>query len=275
MSRRRVPHSSTRALSVGSLRPALRGSFKKFGKMLPGQRRGPKDKRWTKVGKATFVDYFAKRSELLNSAESEGAAPLAKAMGRGQRWLFSSAGDEPTQVCAVAGAPIFNVVMGITGSFVALGVGQEPGVGTCHNHWVANRVEVLEGTAWAERRVRGGTGDVQLRLEDGRNMWCSSCHCRPWQVADGEPMARAETPGRTPAAPAVAAPPPSSPPSPPPVPPPPISPATPALGVSPPTMDDNAPPPALDGVHPAHPPSPAPHGTRCVCTTARGSRVTG
>jgi hypothetical protein len=174
--------------------------------MLPGQRKGPKDKQWTKVSKAKFVDYFAKRSEPLNPAESEDAAPLAEAMGGGLRWLFSSAGDEPTQVCAVAGAPVFNVVMGITGSLVALGVGQEPGVGTCHNYWVANQVEILEGTARAERRVRGGTGDVLLRLQDGRDCWCSCCHCRPWQLADGEPVAPAVTPGPAPTPPAVAAP---------------------------------------------------------------------
>ena len=232
--------------------------------MLPGQRKGPKDKQWTKVSKAKFVDYFAKRSEPLNPAESEDAAPLAEAMGGGLRWLFSSAGDEPTQVCAVAGAPVFNVVMGITGSLVALGVGQEPGVGTCHNYWVANQVEILEGTARAERRVRGGTGDVLLRLQDGRDCWCSCCHCRPWQLADGEPVAPAVTPGPAPTPPAVAAPPQS--------PPPPVFPPldTPAPDMSPPEMDDSVPAP-LDGAHrlPTTTSTP-PHTVRVHHRLARG-----
>ena len=159
--------------------------------MLPGSRRGPKDKRWTKAVRASFADFFAKRSEPLNPAEKE-AAPLVEATGAGLSWLFLSFGDEPTQVRAAEGGPVRNIILGITGALAALGHGQAPGVGSCHEYWVdASDVEVPEATAGAVRRVRGGTGDLQLRLADGTAVWCTAHHCRPWRLEDGEPLAAA------------------------------------------------------------------------------------
>ena len=104
------------------------------------------------------------------------------------KWLFSSFGNEPVQVKAAEGASIRNIVLGITGALVAIGVGQEPGVGTCHSYWAVDEVEVAEGTAHAARRVRGGTGDLQLRLTDGSSVWCNAHHCRPWEPTDAESM---------------------------------------------------------------------------------------
>ena len=166
--------------------------------MLPGSKRGPKDRRWKKACRSAFEDFFARRSEPLHQAETD-EAPLVEATGAGLKWLFSSLGDEPTQVQSAVGGRVRNVVLGVTGALVALGVGQEAGVGTCHHYWAVDDVEVDEGTAHATRRVRGGTGDLQMRLDDDRLVWCGSHHCRQWQVADGEPMARAATPCAAPA----------------------------------------------------------------------------
>ena len=91
--------------------------------MLPGSRRGPKDKRWTKAVQASFADFFAKRSEPLNPAEKD-TAPLVEATGAGLSWLFSSFGEEPTQVRAAEGGPVRNISLGITVALVALGHGE-------------------------------------------------------------------------------------------------------------------------------------------------------
>ena len=116
---------------------------------------------------------------------------------------------------AAQGGPVRNVVLGITGVLAALGNGQEPGVGSCHSYWVDHSdLEVQEATAGAVRRVRGGTGDLQLRIADGTFVWCTAHHCRPWRLEDGEPLAAASPP--VPAVPTPAGPkPPPSPPPPP------------------------------------------------------------
>ena len=154
--------------------------------MLPGSKRGPKDKKWTKTAACAFADHFAKRSEPLPAAESLNESPLIEVTGAGLKWLFSSCGSEPTQVRAAEGAPVRNIVLGITGALLAIGVGQEPGIGTCHAYWALDNLEVPEGTTGAVRRVRGGTGDLQLRLAEGTSTWCSGHHCRPWEIGDGE-----------------------------------------------------------------------------------------
>jgi len=101
--------------------------------------------------------------------------------------MFSSFGlDEPTQVRADVGAPIRSIMLGVTGVLVALGVGEAPGFGTCECFWVSDdEQEVPEGTVGARRCVRGGTGDLQLRMPDGALTWFSGAHCRPWVAEDG------------------------------------------------------------------------------------------
>ena len=89
---------------------------------------------------------------------------------------------------AAEGASIRNAVLRVTGALVAIGIGQEPGVGTCHSYWAVDEVEVAEGTAHAACRMRGGTGDLQLRLTDGSTIWYNAHHCRPWEPTDGEPI---------------------------------------------------------------------------------------
>ena len=91
------------------------------------------------------------------------------------------------------GAPVHNVALGVTGAFAALGIGAMPGDGTCERYWVENEVEVQEGGPHAVARVRGGTGDVQLRLPKGTTVWCSGHHYRPWQLSDG-PLSDDEAP---------------------------------------------------------------------------------
>ena len=129
--------------------------------MLPGSRRGPKDKKWTNKSRLAFGDFFAKRSEPLNHQPDE--EPICEATGTGLKWLFSSFGEDPTQVAATDGAPVRNIVLGITGALVALGVGQEPGVGSCHNYWAVDDVEVPEGTAQAVRRYRRSASTARRR----------------------------------------------------------------------------------------------------------------
>ena len=182
--------------------------------MLPGSRRGPKSKQWTKAVQETFVNFFAKRSEPLNPAEKV-TAPLVEATGAGLSWLFSSFGEEPVQVRAAQGGPVRNVVLDITGDLAALGNGQESGVGSCQSYWVDHSdLEVLEATAGAVRRVRGGTGDLQLRIADGTFVWCTAHHCRPWRLEDGVPLAAASPPAPAVPTPAGPKPPPSPPPPP-------------------------------------------------------------
>ena len=166
--------------------------------MLPGSKRGPKVKKWTKPAAFAFAEFFAKRSEPLPTAPSIDEAPLTEATGAGIKWLFSSFGNEPVQARAAEGASIRNISLGITGALVAIGVGQEPGVGTCHSYWAVDEVEVAEGTAHAARRVRGGTGDLQLRLTDGSTIWCTGHHCRQWEPSDAEPMPATAPPEQPP-----------------------------------------------------------------------------
>ena len=85
-------------------RSALRGGVRKPGDMLPGSRRGPKSKQWTKAMQETFVNFFAKRSEPLNPAEMV-TAPLVEATGAGLSWLSSPLSARSWRRCGpVAGA---------------------------------------------------------------------------------------------------------------------------------------------------------------------------
>ena len=215
----------------------LRGDLREGGakkNVLPGSRRGPKSKQWTKTSRLAFGDFFAKRSEALNHQPDE--APLHEATGAGLKWLFSSFGEEPTQVAATEGAPVRNIILGITGALVALGVGQEPGDGLCHSYWAVDDVEVPEGTAQAVRRVRGGTGDLQLRRADGALVWCTAHHYRPWRLEDGELMDAATAPPPLPKPPPAARPP---------SPVPPLRSASPVPGADTPGADEDEPPIAL------------------------------
>ena len=154
--------------------------------MLVGSRRGTKPSKWRKSASKDFKSYFAQRSEPLNSLPEE--EPLAEVTGAGFKWLFRQFGEEPTQVRAAAGGAVRNVALGVTGALLALGSGQCPGEGTCEQYWVgADGLEVPHGTAQAVPRIRGGTGDLQLRLESGETLLCSSHHYRPHQRSDDEP----------------------------------------------------------------------------------------
>jgi len=184
--------------------------------MILGMRRGTKPSKWKKGASVGFAAYFARRSEPLNLPPEE--EPLAEATGAGLKWIFTGFGDETTQVRATSRAPIRNVVLGVTGALIALGHGETPGEGSCEAYYIIDEVEVAAGTPGAVRRVRGGTGDLQLRLADGRTVWCSSHHCRPWQPPDDNaigPDAQPASPAPPPADDDAAPPPPPPPPPPP------------------------------------------------------------
>ena len=123
-------------------------------------KRGPKPSKWRGTVSAGFEAFFAQRSEPLNLQPDE--EPLVEATGAGLKWLFSGLGNEPMQVQVVTGGVVRNVALAVTGMLVALGCGQNLGEGTCERYWVADEVEVPEGTPIATPRVRGGTGDLQL-----------------------------------------------------------------------------------------------------------------
>eukprot|EP00966_Prymnesium_polylepis_P328320 7384124-Prymnesium_polylepis.1 len=155
--------------------------------MFNGHGRGPKPTRWRHESRESFEQFFARRSEPLHEAEKETEPLLVEETGAGLKWLFSSVGeDEPTQVQAAVGAPVRSVVLGVTGAMVALGFGSEPGEGTCQEYWAVGELEVPEGTPHAARRVRGGTGDLQLRMADGALIWLAGRNCRPWLLSDDE-----------------------------------------------------------------------------------------
>jgi hypothetical protein len=130
--------------------------------MLPGMERGPKPTKWVSGAKVNFEAFFARRSEPFRAAPDE--SPLIEVTAAGEGWMFSGFGDESTQVRSTVGGSIRNIVVDITGTMVMLGSGQDPGQGSCQRYAVLNEVEVPEGTPFAQSRVRGGTGDLQLRL---------------------------------------------------------------------------------------------------------------
>ena len=92
----RSPSSSQRASSEHLRSAACSAATKKSEatkKMLPGSKRGPKVKKWTKPAAFAFAEFFAKRSEPLPTAPSIDEAPLTEATGAGLKWLFSSFGN--------------------------------------------------------------------------------------------------------------------------------------------------------------------------------------
>ena len=148
-------------------------------------RRGPKPTRWTTGAQTGFAAFFARRSEPLYTApDDEAAAPLIEVTQAALKWMYTSFGNEPEQVCVATGGSVRSVVIGVTGALVMLGSGQIPGDGTCEQYWVLNEVEVPEGSLHALPRVRGGMGDLKLRLPSGATMWCTCHHCRPWKADD-------------------------------------------------------------------------------------------
>eukprot|EP00310_Coccolithus_braarudii_P016346 CAMPEP_0183339758 /NCGR_PEP_ID=MMETSP0164_2-20130417/6572_1 /TAXON_ID=221442 /ORGANISM="Coccolithus pelagicus ssp braarudi, Strain PLY182g" /LENGTH=188 /DNA_ID=CAMNT_0025509815 /DNA_START=330 /DNA_END=894 /DNA_ORIENTATION=- len=147
-------------------------------------RRGPKPtKKWNKGASAGFTAFFAKRAEPLLQSQEEPLPPV-EAIGAGLKWIFTSLGNNPRQVSAEIGCNVCNIALELTGTLVALGTGQNPGEGTCEQYWVVDEMEVPESTLHAQRRIRGGTGDLQLRLANGSIKWCTSHHCRPMQPSD-------------------------------------------------------------------------------------------
>ena len=153
--------------------------------MFNNRKSGPKPSKWTRNVSAAFTKFFARRTEPLDHAERE-TETLREETGVGWRWLFRGDDAEPVQVLAQPGARISNVVLGITGALAVMGNGSAPGEGSCERFWVS-RVdgrEVPEDAPGAIANVRGGTGDLQLRLDDGNLVWCGGRHCRPWQAGD-------------------------------------------------------------------------------------------
>ena len=143
---------------------------------------------WRHKSRTSFEDFFARRSSPLDPAAAEPKF-FIDATGGCEKWLYTGAGDgEPVTVRAALGSTVKNIILGVSGALLSVGIGSSPGEGTCEQYWVLNHTEVPAGTPFASALVRGGTGDLQLQLADHATStsWCSAHHCRPWQASDAE-----------------------------------------------------------------------------------------
>ena len=84
--------------------------------MFERRSRGPKTSTWTRRSQNVFESFFARRSELLKVAAEDQPHDEPLMTAAAFKWMFSSFGDEPKQVCAAQGAPIRSTVLGVTGT---------------------------------------------------------------------------------------------------------------------------------------------------------------
>ena len=97
-------------------------------------------------------------------------------------WVYSLDGEETYTARLSVGSPVAHLVLGLRGVLLRQGVGDQPGVGSCEAYWSIDGKDVAEEVAGAQRLVRGGTGDLQLRLDDGSTLWCSARHISPCEA---------------------------------------------------------------------------------------------
>ena len=138
-----------------------------FMKRGPG---GPKTSTWTRT-EGQQLDAFFRRIEArprIPAAASGGSSHL--------EWMFTIDGDVQQTACVIAGAPVRHLVQGLTAIMLRKGVGVSAGKGTCEAYWVLGEDEVVDSSAGAQRRLRGGSGDLELRLTDGSTRWVSAKH---------------------------------------------------------------------------------------------------
>ena len=184
---------------------------------------GPKPSKWTQAEGQKLEAFFSRQTEALGKAH---AAVF--------EWSFSSDGEETHTARVAIGGCVKHLTFGTVGTLLRKGSGSEPGSGTCHAYWELDGHEELVAFAGARRMMRGGTGDLEIRCENGTVVWFSARHVAPSDVTAGE---------TEPPSPPLAAPlaPPFAPPfAPSPTPPPPPPPFTPPPPPSPPPP----PPPA-------------------------------
>ena len=143
------------------------------------------------------------------------------------RWMFTipTVGFEvPIQFTAPVGERVHDVVFNVVGKLRREGSGAQPGQGSCEGYWWCGlkQQEVAESALGAVYLVRGGSGDLELELDDGSRRWCLAGDVVPCAEEDEEDE---EEPLPQPFPP----PPPPPPPHPPHPPPPPPQPLPPAI----------------------------------------------
>ena len=86
-------------------------------------------------------------------------------------WVYSIDGDETHQARVPINGLVKHLTFGVTGTVLRKGSGCTPGDGSCHDYWMLDGQEVAADVAGAQRLMRGGTGDLQVRLENGASVW--------------------------------------------------------------------------------------------------------
>ena len=135
---------------------------------------GPKTSAWTRTKGQQLENFFARM-----------ATPAADRLGE-IRWLFAPSDELSVHMCAQIGARVSHVVFNFTGELLAKGSGSVPGQGTCHEVWRLDGREVAAHTLGASCELRGGSGDLQLRPENGEAAWFLARHV---VLPDDEPAA--------------------------------------------------------------------------------------
>ena len=115
---------------------------------------GPKPMLWARSEKQKLSSFFA-RQAMRSSAVTW------------LHWMLSNDGDAPVQISALVGARVHGVANDAFGTLVRMGVGAQPGEGSCHKAWLVDGHEVPEGTPCAIGVVRGGTAEIEIKLDDG------------------------------------------------------------------------------------------------------------
>ena len=140
---------------------------------------GPKPSRWRKASSISFENWLsgpAIVSEEPDELRESAAATIV--------WSFTLGKEESADMIGLAGDRVQNVATGESGVLVRKGSGSTAGEGTCHSYFVVSvtegegtrEEEVEEWTTGALRRTRGFSSDLLLRLDDGRDFWCTAHH---------------------------------------------------------------------------------------------------
>eukprot|EP00964_Phaeocystis_antarctica_P029226 scaffold16481_cov93-Phaeocystis_antarctica.AAC.2 len=170
---------------------------------------GPKPSKWTQAEGQKLEAFFSRQTETHQHPGK--AATLFE-------WSFSSDGEEAHTARVPIGGCVKHLTFGTVGTLLRKGSGSEPGSGTCHVYWELDGHEEPVAFAGARRLIRGGTGDLEIRCENGTVAWFSARHVAPSDITAGEtdppppPPPVPDTPPPPPFAPSPAPPPPPPPP---------------------------------------------------------------
>ena len=140
---------------------------------------GPKPTKWTGADGQSLKSFFARQAEAQRHPDNA-AMDL--------EWTFSIDGDETQKARVRIGGGIKHLTFGLIGTLLRKGSGFEPGDGTCHAYWKLDGREMAEPCAGATRMVRGGTGDLEMQLDDGSRVWVTARHVAPSDTAGGTPQ---------------------------------------------------------------------------------------